>query len=225
MSTGGSTISVYAQALTRFIWPPESLTGVSAPANGQATFQYVPVAWPVTATRIDALVSWAAGSSATNATAAVAMSAWAAIYTRNGSTLSSLSSGSTQTTYTYASNSAGNTQLQSPAIRPISVPLNMSVTPGEYFIGFNFSTNSSSIGLTTTNIAQTLSMIGGNNLQSGGNYAEFTAQTNASTNLYGGMGVFSAASAGLGVSVALSNISQTGASFSQANIALVLRNA
>jgi len=225
VSTVGSTISVFEQPLTRLIWPPESLTGVSAPANGQATFQYVPIAWPVTASRLDALVEWSAGSSATNATAAIALSAWAAIYTRNGSTLSSLSSGSTQTTYTYASNSAGQTQLQAPAIRPISVPMNMSVTPGEYFVGFNFSTTASSIGLTTTNIGQTISMIGGNNIQSALNYAEFTAATNNTTNLYGGMGVLTAASAGLGASVALSNISQGGASLSQANVAIVFRNA
>lgn len=224
VSSNGQTITVYAAPITRMVLNANNITGLSAPGQGSISVQYVPTDWPVTATRVDALVSWAAGSSATANTMGIAMSAWAAVFTRNVSTLSSLSSGSTQTTYTYASNSAGQTQLLTPAMRPISVPVNMSMTPGEYFIAFNFSTNTTSVGTATTNIAQTLSMMGANGIQSAANYAEFTAQTNTSTNLYGGMGVYTAASAGIGASLALSNIAQTGLSLQQANIALVLRN-
>jgi hypothetical protein len=174
---------------------------------------------------LDALFAWAGASSATTNTGAVVISAWGAIYTRNANTLSSLSSGSTQTTYTYASNTAGNTQLISSAIRPVSVPINMSFTQGEYFIAFNMSTNSSSIGASTTNLAQTISVVGGAALQTANNFAEFSAQTASSTGLYGGMGVYSAQTAGLPAAISLSAIVQTGASLSQANIALVLRNA
>ena len=225
VSTNGSTISIYENPLTRMIWPMGNLTGVSAPGQGSISVQYVPVDWPVTATRVDALVSWSGASAATANTMGIAISAYAAIFTRNAGTLSSLSSGSTQTTYTYASNSAGNTQLLNAAIRPMSVPMNVSMTPGEYFVAFNFSTNSTSVGASTTNYGQTLSMMGGNQIQTSGNYAEFTAATASSSNLYGGMGVYTVSSAGIPVSMALSNIAQTGASLSQANIAIVLRNA
>jgi hypothetical protein len=179
----------------------------------------------VTATRLDALVSWSGASSAASNTGAVVISAYGAVFTKNGSTLSSLSSGSTQTTYTYASNSAGAASLYVPAIRPVSVPMNVSMTPGEYYVAFNFSTNSSSVGAATTNYGQTLSMMGGNEIQTAANYAEFTNATATSSNLYGGMGVYSATSAGIGASLALSNINQTGSALSAANIALVFRNA
>ncbi len=155
------------------------------------------------------------------------ISAWGAIYTKNVNTLSSLSSGSTQATYTYASNSAGITGLTYSAVRPVSVPINIFATQGEYYVAFNMSTNSSSIGAATTNLAQTISVMGGNAIQTGAgfNYVpDFTAQTAASRNLYGGMGVYATTTAGMPASMALSDIVQTGASLSQANIALVFRN-
>jgi hypothetical protein len=225
VSTNVSTISVYENPVTRMLWPQgQQLTAVSAFGNGSISVQYVAPSWPVTASRLDALVSWSAGSAATSNTMGVALSAYAAIYTKNGSTLSSLSSGSTQTTYTYASNSAG-APLYSPAIRPVSVPVNVSMTPGEYFVAFNISTNSTSVGAATTNLGQTLSMMGGGILQTAANYAEITAATATSTNLFGGMGMYTATSAGIGASLGIASIAQTGSSLSQANIALVFRNA
>jgi hypothetical protein len=206
------------------IYPSGMLTAVTAPGQGSISIQYVPVDWPVTATRVDALVSWSGASAATTATMAVALSAYAAIFTRNGATLSSLSSGSTQTTYTYASNSAGVSLFQ-PGMRPVSVPVNVSMTPGEYFVAMNISTNSSSVGASTTNYGQTLSIMGANQIQTAANYAEITAGSATSTNLFGGMGIYSATSAGIGASLALSNINQTGSALSAANIALVFRNA
>jgi hypothetical protein len=226
VSTIGSTIVVYANTLTRYIWPAApQLTAVTAPGQGSISVQYVAPQWPVTATRLDALASWSGASSATTNTGAIVLSAYAAIYYRNVSTLSSLSSGSTQTTYTYASNTAGHTEFTQAAIRPISVPMNVSMTPGEYFVGFGFSTNSSSVGASTTNYGQTISMMGGNDLQTAANYAEIGSATATSTNWFGGMGVFTAASSGIPSTIALSNINQTGSALSAANIALVFRNA
>lgn len=224
ISVNASTILIGQAALSRSIWPAANVQPISAPGMGSVSIQYLPLDNALSASRLDALVGWTAATAATTATMGIALSVWAAIYTKNGLTLSSLSSGSTQTTYTYASNSAGNTQLSVGAIRPVSVPVNMSLTQGEYYVGFNFSTAATSIGASTTNLAQVLSMYGGNGIQSASNYAEFTAATNTSTNLYGGMGVFTAATAGMPASIALSNINQAGQSLSQANIALAFRN-
>ena len=165
-------------------------------------------------------MAWSMGSSAANSVAGIIMSVYVGISTRNASTLSSLSSGSTQTTYTYNSNSAGNTQFTGSNIYPISVPVNFAMTPGEYFVGFNMVSNSSN-----TNLGTTVSIYGGNNLQIALNYAEITNQTASSTNLFGGMGVYTAATTGMPVSIGLAAIAQTSNSLSQANIALVFRNA
>lgn len=213
-----------AGALQRFINGVEGITNLTAPGQGSLSLQYLEVQWPVTGTRLDLLVSWAAASTASAVTGAVVISAYGGIYSNSASTLTLLSSGSTQTTYTYASNSAGQTQLITGAVRPISVPINMSVTPGEYFVGFNFSTNSSSIGAATTNLAQSISVMGFANVQSALNYAEFTVQTNASSNLYGAQGIWSSAGTGLPTTIPVTAINQTGANQSAAQFAFVMRN-
>lgn len=214
-----------AGALQRFINGVEGITNLTAPGQGSLSLQYLEVQWPITATRLDLLASWAAASSATTNTGAVVISAYGGIYSNSGpGTLTLLSSGSTQTTYTYASNSAGQTQLITAAVRPISVPLAMSVTPGEYYVGFNFSTNSSSIGLSTTNLAQSISVMGFANVQTALNYAEFTVQTNASSGLYGAQGIWSSAGTGLPTTIPVTAINQTGANQSAAQFAFVMRN-
>lgn len=212
-------------AIQRQINNLPGMTNLTSFAQGSVSIQYWAQDWPLTATRADLLVSWAAASSATTNTGAIVISAYAAIYTNNtaSSALSSVSSGSTQTTYTYASNSAGNTQLISAAVRPISVPMNVSMTPGEYYIAFNFSTNSSSVGLSTTNLAQSISVMGYANLQSALNYAEFTNQTTSNSNLFV-QGIWSSAGTGLPGSIPYTQIGQTGANLSAAQYAFVLRN-
>ena len=211
--------------LTRYVHPPSAqLTAITAPGNASMTVQYVPIPSPLTGTRMDALVAISAGSTTTVATAGIALSAYGIIYTKNGSTLSSLSSGSTQTTYTYASNTGGATWLTQSAIYGMSVPINFNMAPGEYYVGFNLLTNTTSIGLTTTNLGLTLSMMGGNDLQTAINYAELGANTATSSNLYN-IGVYSAATTGAVTRVSLSAINQTGTAMSAGNIALVFRNA
>ena len=226
LSSNGSTISISGVSpyASRFIYPEANLlTGLSAFGNGSMSIQYVPFDGYVTATRLDALVSWSAGSSAAANTAGIAMTMFAGIYTRNASTLQSVSSATTQQTLTYASNTSNYTGINS-AIRAISVPMNINMTPGEYYVGFGFSTSASSVGTATTNLAQTVSMYGYGGLQSALNYAEFNAATATSKNLYSGMGIYSAALSTVPPTISLSAINQTGTNISRANIALVFRN-
>lgn len=203
---------------------PAGITALTAPGQGSVSIQYLNQPWPLTASRMDLLVSWVGATSAAANTGAVVISAYGAIYTLSASSLVTLSSGSTQTTYTYASNNSGQSQLTAAAIRPISVPMNVSMTPGEYFVAFNFSTNSSSIGTATTNLAQSMSVMGYNSNQSALNYAEVTAATNSNSNIYGGMGIWTSAQTGIPNSLPQTQIAMTGASQSAAQFAYVLRN-
>ena len=217
VSTAGSTISVLQNPVSRFFVPEAYfLTPLSAPGNATMSIQYMNLQAPLSGSRIDALMAMSNSSSAGAGTVTLQHSRYAIIYTRNVSTLSSLSSGSTQTTYTYASNTAGATYLSNSAVYPLSVPVNFSMTPGEYYIGFN---------LITANTAGsvTQSMMGGNNLQSALPYADF-ANTATSTNAQAGMGVYTVATTGVPTAPQLGQIAQTGSSQSQANIALVFRN-
>src|SRR5581483_10117741 len=85
ISVNGSTISIgviSTSPLTRFIYPSDNLlTALSAPGNASLSFQYLPLAENLTASRVDALVSWSGSTSATANTCAIALSAYAAIYT------------------------------------------------------------------------------------------------------------------------------------------------
>jgi hypothetical protein len=210
-------LSMVMPYFTRFIWPMANLTPLTAPGAALQTIQYVPVKIAMTGSRLDALLAMSNSSSAGAGTVTLQFSQYAIIYTKNASTLSSLSSGSTQTTYTYASNTAGATYLTNSAIYPISVPINFNMVQGEYYVGFNLITS-------TTAASVTMSMMGGNAIGTALNYVEF-ANTATSTNVYGGMGVYSAATTGVVTRVSVSAINQTGSALSAANIALVFRNA
>ena len=226
ISTNGSTINIsnVAPYVSRLIFPEANqITALSAFGNGSMSIQYVPMDGYVTATRLDMLASWSAGSTTNANTIGIAMTAFAGIYTRNGSTLSSISSGSTQQTLSYASNSSNWSNINS-AIRAISVPMNINITPGEYYVGFGFSTAASSIGTATTNLGQTVSAMGYLGIQSALNYAEFNAATATSNNIYSGMGIYSAALSTVPPAISLSAINMTGTALSRANINIVFRN-
>lgn len=225
VSVNASTLSVYPVAVSRVVWPPGQLTAISAPGNASASVQYLPLYDVLNCSRVDAMVGWSGSSTASAVTCAIAISAYCAVYTRmNSSQLGSVSSGSTQTTYSYASNTAGATGMTQSAVRPISVPVNISATPGEYWVAFNFITAQSSVGAATTALGQTLSMYGGNVIQTGINpILDFTNATATSNGLMS-MGVYASATTGLPATISASALAQTGSSLSQANIALVLRS-
>lgn len=218
--------------LQRVIYPVGATNG-NAIGNGTLSFQYFPCVYPISATRLDLLVEVSGATSATANTAADAITAIAGIYSAAVSTntagttniLTLLSSGSTQTTYTYASNNSGQSQLTAGAIRPISCPININMSQqGEYFVAFGISTSASSIGTATTALALSLSVQAALTLQTAVNYAEFTAATNASSGLYGGLGVYSAATGACPVSVNVTQINQTGANMLDGNYQFVMRN-
>jgi hypothetical protein len=209
----------------RTIFPDGNLTAITAPTMGSMSFQYLPVAGAFSASRVDVLVGMSVASTASAVTYGLVITAIAGIYSNSASTLNSLSTGSTTVSFSVASNTAGQTQLNQAAVRAISVPMNVSFNPGEYFVAFVLSTNTSSIGAATTALGQTLSMYGGNQLQTASNIAvEFTNATATSGGLYAGMGVHSVAQNAASATYAVSDINATGSALSAANIALIFRN-
>jgi hypothetical protein len=230
LNTNGLALSLSAPAaplLSRVIVPNYAgLTMLSAPTNASASVNVVTLPY-LSGSRMDLLLYQSLASSATANTYGQQLSIYMGIYTNDtlNSRLMSLSSGSTQTTYTLASNTAGATQILGSGIRPISCPVNFSVTPGEYFIAANLVTNTFSSGTATTALGQTLSIVG-NTMQSASwamvqDYAVATANTNNSLQP---SGVFSAASTGLPATISYSQMTMTGASRLQANFAVVMRN-
>lgn len=226
ISTNGSTISVIGPAITqRWQWPPGNLTAVAALGNGSFSINRIQPQAQVSATRLDAPFLVSLASSATANTWGLAVTVFGAVYTKNGNTLSSLSSGSTSWSTSLASNSAGGTQIIAHAIRPLSIPMNVNMSAGEYYVGFGVSTNTSSAGTATTALGNTWSIMGGPIYSSAvGQVGDFTATTNTSTGLMGGQGIYSAAISTVPPTVSLSAINQTGSYYARANVGLIFRN-
>lgn len=217
--------------LQRVIYPT-GFTNGNGVGIGSLSFQYFNCTYPIQASRLDLLVEVSAATSAATNTAAPVISAIAGIYSNFASTntagttsyLSLLSAGSTATTYSYASNNSGNSQLTAGAIRPISVPIGINMQPGEYFVAFGVSTTASSQGANTTALAISMSVQLCSTNQTAINYAEITNATNASSNLYYGLGVYGSTTGAIPLTVPVTAINQTGANLANGQFAFVMRN-
>jgi len=226
LSTNGSTISVMDAPITqRRQWPPGNLTVVAAMGNGSYSLNRMVNYQQFSATRMDVPFLVSIATSATANTWGLAVTAFGAIYTKNSNTLSSLSSGSTTFSISLASNTAGTTQVIAHAVRPISIPVNVNMSVGEYYLGFGISTNTSSAGTATTALGNTWSVMGGPIYSSAvGQVGDFTEASNTSTGLFGGQGIYSAAISTVPPTVSLSAINQTGSYYARGNMGVIFRN-
>lgn len=137
----GSTITASAagggggnvQTLSIFSWPQGPVLTSVAQGQGSLSFGSLRLeeGYVLTATRAAILAS---GSISSNVSGALSISI--GIYTLNGSTLSLITQSSGTQSYSYTSNASSAVS----GLRRISVPLNMSMTPGQYYYGIRIST-------------------------------------------------------------------------------------
>ena len=224
ISTAGSTISIYQPvALSRFSVAPEGASSAgSAMAQGSMSFQRFFVPDNLSFSRVDLPVLMSLASSATTNTGGLLISSGAVIYSVSGtSTLNPIVGVFGTTTYTYASNTANFNSLSGP--RYLSFPLATFLTPGEYYIGFQLSTNNnSSIGLSTTALGATISVPHGP-IYTASQWQEFGAVTATSLNMRPMVGVAASVTA-TGQTQQMSNITQTGTALMRANVPAIFRN-
>jgi hypothetical protein len=225
-------LALASSPISRWIGYSPLLTATVAGANSSYGLQYMACPTPISASRLDVLYNMSYGTAATSATGANVISAWAGIYSSfvssntagSTSALSLLSFGTTQQTVSIASNASGLTGLSVAGIRPISVPINVNMAPGEYFIGFAQATATSSVGAATTTNALSMSAVVAGSNQSAVAYAELTAATNSTSNLWGFQGLYTSTITAVPQTIAQSNIAQTGTNQQYGQFAFVLRN-
>lgn len=230
ISTNGSTISVGA-AMTTLSSYYEGLQGITllhAGANAKISVERLQVNQYVSASMIGIPIYQSLSSSAVGNTYGQQWSIYAMVLTNDtaNNRLMSLSSGSTQTTYTMASNNAGATQIIGSGVRPLTVPININMTPGIYYMAFNLSTNTFSSGTATTALNRTASFIGRGPLMSAsfGMVSAYNVATGNTVNRLWPQGVVSGgASAGIPATISHSQITMTGLSHSQANLAFYMQ--
>jgi hypothetical protein len=204
VSVNGSTISVGAAApQLSFYQPLGAVQDSTVTQQGNGTVQVYPAiaAFPFTASRVDIMVSISITNLAVS-TEAQALSMYVGLYSLNGSTLSLASSGSQSYQW---SNSSGNSNNSISGMRRFSAPINVNYTGGfDLFVGMMSNTTFSNIaGVTMSNVVVPL----GPGPQLQGLIGQVPAN---SMQFVPGQGIFSASSAGLPSSMALSAISGAG---------------
>jgi hypothetical protein len=211
-------------SVSRLMWPQANVTALTSVPQGSLSIQYFPIGEPLTASRMDVMMSVSLGTSANASTAGMVISQWVGIYSKNAATLMSMTTASNQQTISWNSNSGSYSSLT--GMRLFSMPININATPGDYYVAYEMSTafSSFSAGANTTSLGGTFSIYGGNQIATAAGAAFDWGLSATSTNQWGGMGVYSAAvNSNLG-NLSLSAIGQTGSNVSKANYWLQLRN-
>jgi hypothetical protein len=155
----GGTVSILPVAASRFVVNPTLYhSGSSTSLIGQTlvTVKRMEIPHFLSISRIDVPFQIATTSQSSANTAANAQSWFWGLYTQNGSTLSPLSAGSSSTTWSWASNSAG-TAFNGP--RLFTFAMATALTPGDYFFALQVSTATSSVGTATTALSMSVSPV------------------------------------------------------------------
>lgn len=225
LSVNGSTISIgapaYAATLSRMDFWPAGAISSSQQTNGSASFRYIQVGEPVSFTRVDVPILVSLGSSGTTNTGDIEISSGMVLYSRSGSTLSPIVGAFGTTTISWASNTSNWSNLTGG--KNVSFPIASSLTPGEYWVGFQLSTtNNSSIGLSTTLLGNTLSMLVGSTYTAS-QIGDFGSTYVASQNVIS-QGVNSVTITATGMTIPMSNITASGTAGVAANFPVIFRN-
>jgi len=145
-------------------------------------------------------VSYSTAASSHTLQLTVALSV--ALYTRNGSTLSRASSGATNWQMTVSSN---DLTASVSGIRYLSVPLNVSATPGDYWVGCISSTSSNRQAGGTNSFAFS-NFLDVGQIPSTGGQGLFSAAVNSTFQYQLGKGVYSATTTGFPSGIQISEI-------------------
>ncbi len=222
ISTNGSTISVQPVPMSNFyrLGAEISQAGVQQ-ANSLVSIVPFLVPWPVVFSNVRIAASINVATAANNSSAYIDLSFSGVLYSRNGSTLSSITSFSNSMTQTWNSNATG-TVTGIPAITA-TLPA-VTLTPGMYWLAIHVSTaNSATGGAATTALGNSLSMILAESMGSAQILMkQWGAQTNNSQQLLSGMGMISTGATR--ASIAFSDYTVTGTRGVNANLYFGLRN-
>jgi hypothetical protein len=194
-NTASQTVQTQGIATFQQWWPNIAGGPSSARTYGQSTVHVDPVWVPsyVTATRAHIAINVSMTTSS-NSSYAATLSVAIGIYTLNGSTLSLGSSGSTNYQFTNTSDNSTNS-LQGNRI--LSIPCNANMSPGLYWIGFMSQTASAN-----ANSFQLNNILG----FTSGNSGSFGAQSSGTYQPAVGMGHWTAQTAQMPSSMAISDL-------------------
>lgn len=208
-NAAGNTLTIQAggaATLSRFEYPEGLFTSLGLAGQGSLSINhmYVPFNVTGTAAKIGGSLSAATNTSATTASANVSL--WMGIYTLNGgSVLSLASSGSANNGFQWSQSASTGSNTSINGMRQMTVPMNVNMTPGEYWVGAVMSS-----ATTYTNAAYT--MYGNSQVASGATNAVLApigSNTSAIRAVMPFQGIYTAATAAGPSSIGTSQINNT----------------
>jgi hypothetical protein len=224
ISTNGSTITIYnvVDANSRFVNEPGiTTTGLAANASSVSVFPFILQNFlDMSNARI--IMSISGSTSGANSTAGAIHSLSMVMYSLNGSTLSSMNSGSRTFSGTWSSNATAS--FFGPRAMTMNWASTTRLNPGEYWIAAHISTATTAHNTSgTTNLTNALTMGIGvpslTQLLGADPYGNATAATRGASV---GLGIISTGATR--ASIAISDIQQTGSRAQAAKLWIDLRN-
>lgn len=212
ISTNGSTISIgvptQLPTVSRFEYPEGHFGPLSTVAQGSLSINqmYVPFNVTGTALRIGGSLSGLTNTSVTTASANVSL--WVGIYTLNGSTLSLASSGSANNGFQWSQSNSSNSNTSINGMRFMSAPINVNMTPGQYWMA-------AVISSATTYTGASYTLYGNSNVPNaagGAALASIGVNTTAAREVMLFQGIYTAATAAGPASMGSAQINGTSAS-------------
>jgi hypothetical protein len=210
LATSGNTLSIDGSAIqpgTLSNWEPimlqnASLTTGTVGAKSIMFMKLSPQAY-INASQLLQLVSGAL-SVTVNSTHSGTLSVQAGIYTANGSTLSLITQSSGSASYTWSNSSSNNTSFFA-GLRGITLPMNIKMSPGNYWLGLW-----SNSTFSNTNVVAMSNMVMSFNAGGAAGFGGLLGQApNVTAGVQEGVGVYSVTSANLHANAAMSGISQS----------------
>ncbi|HUC87734.1 MAG TPA: hypothetical protein VMR95_01115 [Candidatus Binatia bacterium] len=209
LSQNGNAISIIGQptkTLSRFEYPEDLFGALGTVGQGSLSFQHMLIPYNVTGTAMQIVGSLNPATSATALTGTVNMSLWMGLYTQTGNTLSLYTSGSANNSFSWQLNVTTNFTSLS-GMRQLSVPVNVNITPGEYWAAAVISSAS-------TNSGAGFTLFGGNQLVGSNGSAYFAPiGSSGSSNVMMSEGIYTAATAAGPASLSAGALNFTGASY------------
>ncbi|HET6746614.1 MAG TPA: hypothetical protein VFH06_00730 [Candidatus Saccharimonadales bacterium] len=157
ISTNGGTISIGAPVapssttLSRFDYPNGIFTALSANVQGSLSLNHMYIPFNVSGSAMKMGGSLTLGTSTAASTGSANLSVWMGLYSLNGSSLSLASSGSALHAFSWQAASSATSGLTSlTGMRELTVPMNVNITPGEYWAAAVISSATTATGATFT---------------------------------------------------------------------------
>lgn len=222
MSSNGASMSLYPVARSEWNNIVGLSLGGAAQGNSIVSIQPFSVEWPLVFSNIFVGASFAVGSQTNNSSAYLDLFASGVIYSRNGSTLSSVASWSRTETQSWSSNGTGTVA----GMKAITATLaGTTLTPGNYWHAIHVSTtNSATGGANTTALGATCTMVVVYGISSNiAAFAFWNGATNATQGFGSGLGAISTGATL--ATIPFSSITVTGTRALNAPVAFGLRNA